>query len=66
MLSAVRPLLAQALVAGMHHTAASGAALLGGCGEVGRWGEEYRGQIRNVWWRMIKRCFQWLLGGGQI
>ena len=35
MLSAGRPLLAQALVAGMHHTAASRAALLGGCGEVG-------------------------------
>ena len=54
MLSAGRPLLAQPLVAGMDHTAASGAALLGGCGEVGRWGEEYRGQIWNVWWRMIK------------
>ena len=56
-LSAGRPLLAQPLVARMGHTAASG--LLGqprlwAGGEVGRWGEEHRGQIRNAWWRMMK------------
>ena len=49
------PLLVKPLVAGKDHTAPSRAArqpLLGAKGGV--WGEEYRGQIRNVWWQMMK------------